>query len=314
MAVTLQIVLPVFGLILLGYFTGRSKLMPAAGVAAISNFCLYIAIPALLVRSIQGVDLAKVDIGIMLAFFGGGTVHFFFCMAVGRLLFRLPRDDLGVFAGTATYGNLVLIGIPLLYLAFGEPGVLPLMLLVAFHPLVFFTLPTLVVEAARSAEIKPLRILRQSARALVRHPVMVSMAVAVGWALTGIGFHPLFDRMLVMLGQAAPPTALFALGASLAHYTVRGSLAQVAAITVLKLAVMPVFVYVAAQYVLRLDPLSTAIATIGATMPAGVNAFLIAQYFKLNLARAAAAVIASTALAAFTSAALLAWFLPQIQK
>jgi hypothetical protein len=311
MALTLSIVLPVFGLILLGFAIGRTRLMPQPGVAALNNFCLYLAIPALLVRSLQGVDLAKFEPGIMLAFFGGGTAHFIFSMVVGRALFRLPRDDLGVFAGTATYGNLVLIGIPLIYLAFGERGVLPIMLLVAFHPLVFFTLPTLVVEAARSREVRPLRILGGSALALVKHPVMVSMVAGLGLALSGIGFHPLFDRLMALLGQAAAPTALFGLGASLAHYSVRGTLGQVAALSLLKLAVMPAFVYAAAHYVLRLDPLATAIATIGATMPAGVNAFLLAQYYQLNLARAAATVIVSTAGAAVTSAMLLAWFLPR---
>jgi len=48
----LSIVLPVFGLIGLGVIGGKSRLFPEAAVDGLSNFVLYVAVPALLFRII----------------------------------------------------------------------------------------------------------------------------------------------------------------------------------------------------------------------------------------------------------------------
>ena len=138
------------------------------------------------------------------------------------------------------------------------------------------------------------------------------MAAGFAWGQTGLGIDDIADKFLVFLGQAAVPTALFALGASLTRFHLGGDLRQVAAIGLIKLAVLPAMVFVSAKFVFGLPPLPVAVATISAAMPTGVNAFVLAMRYETLVARIAAGVIATTALAWAIAAGLLAWLPPGV--
>ena len=119
-------------------------------------------------------------------------------------------------------------------------------------------------------------------------------------------------QTLAFLGQAATPTALFALGASLTRFSLGGDVRQVAALGVLKLVVLPLACFASARYVFGLEPLYVAIAALCGAMPTGVTAFVLAMRFDLLVARIAASVIVTSAIAWAIAAALLAWMMPGI--
>ena len=137
--------------------------------------------------------------------------------------------------------------------------------------------------------------------------MIVALVAGLAWGQTGLGLHAIVDRSLHFLGHAATPTALFALGASLTRFTLGGDMRQVGALGVIKLFVQPGLVYVSCRYVFALPPLSVAVATISAAMPTGVTAFVLAMRYDTLIARVAASVILTTALAWIIAAALLAW-------
>jgi malonate transporter and related proteins len=320
MSQTLAIVVPVFALILLGYLVGRTRLMPAEGTKAMVNFCYFIALPAILFRTMAALEAPKsLDPTILAAYFAPAVLHFLGAMAVGRFVFGQRLADRALFAMAATYGNILLLGIPLVLTAFGERATVPQMLIMALHPVVLITLCSLFVEidrgrsaggagGARGAGAVALAALV----GLAANPIIVAMAAGLGAGLAGIVLPPVVDKILVLLGQGAAPVALFALGASLAGFKLAADLLQVAALTALKIAVLPAMVFVSAEYVFGLAPLWVAVATLSAAMPAGVNAFVFAERYAVGQARAAATVLVSTALAWIGAAALLAWFLPRV--
>lgn len=312
---TLVIVLPVFAVILLGYGVGRSRLFSAEGVRALSNFCFYVAIPAVLFRAMAKLEApGSFDFAVVLAFYAAVLVAYGLAMLAARFAFGLALGEQAIFALGATYSNILLLGIPLVLTAFGERAALPQSAILAFQSVILLSLTSFVVEFARG-EGDPNSggigaILRSAGTALATNPIIVSLAAGFTWRQTGLGVHDIVDRFLAFLGQAATPTALFALGASLTRFQLGGDLRQVAAIGLIKLAVLPALVFVSAKYVFGLAPLTVAVATISAAMPTGVNAFVLAMRYETLIARVAAAVIATTGLAWAIAAALLAWLTP----
>ena len=73
-----------------------------------------------------------------------------------------------------------------------------------------------------------------------------------------------------------------------------------------KLAVMPLMVWVAGRYLFTIDPLWLTVATLNAALPGGANVYLIAQLYRTGVGLATNAVVISTGASIFTlSAALL---------
>jgi hypothetical protein len=181
---------------------------------------------------------------------------------------------------------------------------------------ILFTLTAIVVETGRGASAGERSgvgtVLRSAALSLLTTPVIVAMIAGMLWSTTGLGLVPVVDKTLGFIGQAATPTALFALGASLTRFKLGGDLRQVAALGVLKLLVLPAAAFVSARYVFDLAPLYVAVATLCGAMPTGVSAFVLAMRYETLVARIAASVIATSALGWAIAAGLLAWFLPRI--
>lgn len=312
MEATLVIVLPVFGLIALGFGVGKTSLLSDDGIKGLTNFVFYVAIPALLFRTMGTLDYPEgVDLTIMLGYYSAALTVYAIALATALLVFRLPLQEAAMFGMGSTFSNSVLLGIPLVFLAFEEQGVLPLMLIISVHPLILITVPTILIEVGRGAagagETNWRAIGLAAVMSLLKNPVIVAMLAGVLYGLTGFGFHPIFERFVDFLGRAAAPCALFALGASLTRYRIAGDMPQVGVMAVYKLLLMPVLVWVATHYVFPIDPLWGAIATINAAMASGANVFVLAGRYDIFVARAASVVLISTALAVFSAAFLLNW-------
>jgi hypothetical protein len=309
--------------ILLGYGLGKTRVFGEEGVRALTNFCFFVTIPALLFRSMARLEAPHGDaLLIVFAFYAAVLAAFAVAMVAGRLLFAMTLSEQALFAVGGTYSNILLLGLPLSITAFGDKAVLPASALLALQSPILFTLTSLIVEIGRggtggggrtgSARGGTRAILASAARSLVTTPILVAMVAGIAWGLTGAGLHPVLDTSLAFLGQAATPTALFALGASLTRFTIRGDVRQVAALGVLKLVVLPLACFASAQYLFALEPLYVAIAALCGAMPTGVTAFVLAMRYELLVARIAASVIVTSAVAWVIAAALLAWFLPRI--
>jgi hypothetical protein len=305
---------------------GGTRLFGEEGVRALSNFCFFVAIPAVLFRAMARLDTgAGFDVAVLFAYYGAVLAAYALAMLAARLLFGLGLAEQAIFAVGATYSNILLLGIPLVLTAFGERGALPQSAILALQSVILISLTSLIVEAARGGagaagagserapgpRVGP--ILRAAAIGIASNPIIVAMVAGFAWGRTGLGLDEIVERFLVFLGQAATPAALFALGASLTRFRLGGDLRQVAALALIKLALLPALVFVSARYVFALAPLSVAVATLTAAMPSGVNAFVLAMRYEVLVARVAAAVIATSALAWASAALLLAWLLPTVK-
>lgn len=316
MTTVLSIVLPVFGVILAGYLVARTRLFDEAAVRGLSAFVFWIAIPALLFRTLaRGAVDQGADFSIAYAYFLACLLQFLLTLALGRLAFGRTGVEAALMAMGAVFSNTVMLGIPLIYTAFGEAGVAAIMLIIAFHSTILIPMATIAVEIARGTAGEGAgggmaAILPKTLGSLLRNPVVLALAAGLVWSLAGLPLPGLLDRFLDLLGRGAVPCALFALGATMAGYRIAGDLKDSVAITALKLGLHPLLVWLLATEVFAVSPLHTAVATIVAALPVGVNVFILARAYDTYVRRSASAVLISTALSVLTTGLVLAQFAP----
>jgi len=300
----LSIVGPVFLLIGLGWFAAWRGLIDRAGFAGLNRFAFGFCAPALL---FLGGTSGQAGAGpATLGFFVGASVFYAVVLLVARL--RLPLGEAGVLALDATYGNAVMMGIPLILAAFGEQALALLLGIIALHSLVLLAVATIIAEIALHQHAPWRRVLRSTLGGIARNPVV--MAVLVGFIWHQAGLPPptgIARRTLELLGGATAPAALVCLGGSLLGFDARAAWTQAALTCALKLLALPAVVWGVAL-LLGLGPLETAVAVVAAALPTGANSFMLAQRYGIRPELSGATVLVSTVLSLVTLSLLIAHF------
>jgi hypothetical protein len=302
-------ILPLFALVLIGYGGGRSAWMTEEQLKGLTSFVFYLAIPALLFRSLgRGDILDALDPRILVAYFAAIFMVMTVAWLAGRFVFRNPPEELPVLALGATYSNIVLLGIPLIYALYGEPGLLPIMMIVTLHSLILLPLTMVLIELNRGADRGLQQALAQSLGTVAKNPVILSIIAGIAFNLSGLALPGPVDRLATLLGGASAPCALFALGATLSAYRLGGDLRESAFIVLLKLLLLPALVWLLASYIFDLPLVWVVVATLTAALPTGVNVFIIAHQYQIYVARTTATVLISTAISVVTITTLVVWF------
>lgn len=319
-SLVLSSLLPVVLLIAAGYFTGRQKWVGAAAVKDLSNLIFLLLAPALLFRTMSLVRVEDLQFKPVAAYFAATVL--IFAVSLG---WRGFSRNSAVLALANTFSNTVMIGLPLVGLAFGDAGMVVLLTLVSLHSLVLMTGATVVLElatareqahaqAAGGAGPDPRRaMLRAVARALrnaIIHPVPLPIIAGLLYGQTGWGLPELIDKPLALLGQAFSPLALVMVGITLAWTRVgehlRGALVQ----AVIKNLVHPLMV-AAIAWLMGVRGLPLAVMVLTAALPIGANVFLFSQRYRSAEALTTASVVISTLLGlatvSLTLVAVRAW-------
>jgi hypothetical protein len=274
------------------------------GFRGLNAFTFNLAAPALL---FAGGTSGQVGGGpAAFAFFSAAVALYGFALWLGTRRMGMPLAEAGLFALNCTFGNTVMMGIPLIAATFGQAGLPILIAIIALHSMVLLTLGTVVAEVGLHRHAPWRRIVVATIAGVARNPVVVTVFVALGWSTLGLPVPAVARRTLEMLGAATPPVALFCLGGSLAAFSAGQSWREVAWATVLKLAALPLMVW-GVCVALALAPMETAVAVMTAALPTGANAFLLARRYATGADRSGATVLVSTLISVATLAAVLAW-------
>jgi malonate transporter and related proteins len=305
----LATVMPLFGLIALGFVAARLKMFPAEGASGLSRFAFDFAIPALLFRNLVHVDQPQASPVLLWAtYYGALAITWVLASGLATQLSGFGSRSAAVAAMASCFSNLVFLVLPLSVGAFGSDAALPAALIVAVNtPLLWFC-AMLQMEWGNRASGAPFgRLLGDLARSLLKNPIILALIAGAGWRASGIALPTIPDQFLALLGDCAVPVALFALGLSLSTYGLGEGWQAAALLVALKLAVFPVIVWLIGSAMPGLPPAWLRVAVLMAACPAGVNAFLLAMRYQRGVATVAAAIALGTAVSAFTLTVLLYW-------
>ena len=305
MSSVITVVIPVFALIALGFAAGRFNYFSNDAVKALNDFTFSMAVPAFMFRTMAKLEMEQSPVDLWLAFFGAVAINWLVAtFAVAQLLKR-PSVDAPSIAMSSCFGNVVMLGIPISFAAFGERAAIPAAVLVSLHtPVLFFvgTLHQALVAEPRQATAAS--IVKELLAELVRNPIIVAILAGTLWRFTGLGLHPALDRSLLLLGQASVATALVGLGLSLVNFAIKGKVPTLAMILILKLVAMPALAWFLAIHVFDVSPVAAAVLILFAAMPTGANAYLFAHRNERAVNSASGAVALGTILAVFTAAVI----------
>ena len=255
------------------------------------------------------VSLQALSFDVLVVFFGAALILYVLLLPFGRLL-GMASGERTIFALSGTFTNSVGIGIPFISYAFGEKGLVPVLMIISVNSLILLTLSAFLLELGGQAERHMLRKLGGAVLRMLKHPVIPPIFAGLVWGeLTSLApslaLPAVIDRVLQALATAAPPCGLIMAGASLAHVGMREHWQPAALAATVKLAVMPLMVWAAGRYLFELDPLWLMVATMNAALPAGANVYLIAQLYRSGVGLATNAVVISTGASVFTLSAAL---------
>lgn len=302
------IIVPVFGLIGLGFGAAWTRLLGEATGEALADFVFNVAIPVLIFRVVATAD------------FSGGTpwllwldyyIGFTIAWMLGTLTIRrvFGRDArAGLVAGvSAAYPNALLIGIPLVITAYGNAGAAAVSLLIAVHLPIMMTASAILIERALvtdglAAVAHPWSAARSIARALIRNPIVLGLFAGILWRLTGVPIVGPVGITVTKLGDVASTLALFSVGMNLRRYGVSGNVRAALAVSFIKLIVMPAIVFVVVAYLIPLPAVWAKAIVLAAACPTGVNAYLVATRFSTGQALASNSITITTGLAVATVA------------
>lgn len=315
MGVAFDLVVPVFGIIAIGYGAARTGFLKYEAVNGINLYVFNFAMPALMFRSFATIEFPKEALwGLWLSYYLAMISVWTIGGLIGRFAQGRTLAESVVIGSGAAQSNTIMLGLPIILLALGDDAAPPLFFILVFHGPILITLLIFLLEAVMQpagAEKSTMRkTLVAGALGTVRNPIVVSFVAGAAYGQSGLGLPGPADMIFEMLGRTGIPCALFVLGATLTRYQVRRSVGTALVTSTLKLLVHPLLVWLLAFYVFGLPPLWTAVGVILAGMPTGIYSSIMATRYDAAAGAASSTVLLSTAISLVTITVLLSLFVP----
>lgn len=211
-----NLALPYFGLIFLGFACGKLRRIPDTGLAWMNFFIVNVALPYLFYRIVAKTPLQELSslsfvVGTTLATGLAFAVAFALSLTIRR---RIPEATIAGFAGG--YGNIGYRGPGLALATLGPQATAPVALIFGFDSILLFSLVPFLMALGgtdkKSFGATALFVVRR----IVLHPFIV--ATALGVVSAAMHFEPpvALDRLMQFLQNAAAPCALLVLGVTVA--------------------------------------------------------------------------------------------------
>ena len=297
----LTIVLPIFALIFAGWLARRLGVLGPQATREISKFVIWLALPALLFDIVASAHWTEIWQPGFIAAFGLGCLLVFAVTLLIRLWAR-GLADAAIDGLNAGYANTGFIGFPLALAAIGRPALAPTLISTIITVCGVFAVAIVLIEIGIGTERRPAHMALKVGRSLLKNPLLVAPLLGALAPLTGQAVPASAETFLKLLGGAASPCALVALGLFLAEK--RDTAARVggamALLVAFKLLLQPGLTWVLAALVFRLPPLLTHTAVLLAALPTGTGPFMLAELYRREADVTSNVILVSTVLSLLT--------------
>jgi predicted permease len=309
MLAALPIVLPIFALIFAGWAARRIGVLGPHATGEINRFVVYLALPALLFDVVAHAHWTELWQPGFIAAFGLSALIAFMVTVVVRLRRPLHLADAAIDGLNASYANTGYIGFPLAVMAFGQDALAPTTVATVMTVCVLFAIAIVLIETGLQTEARGLHVAVKVARSLARNPLLVAPVLGALVPLTGLSLPAPVETFLKLLGGAASPCALVALGLFLAgaKAATERDFASTTVLVGFKLVLQPLLAWVLAALVFKLPPLLTHTSVLLAALPTGTGPFMLAEFYRREAAVTSNAVLVSTAISVITLSAYIAF-------
>jgi predicted permease len=297
--------LPFFAIIGVGYWAGRVKFFTPEATGYLTKFVFYFALSAMLFRFSANLSIAQIlDWTYVGAYFWATALVYLIVTAVA-LIRRRSVEEAAIEAQCGVIGNVGFLGVPMLVLLLGENAIGPVMLTLAVDLIFFGSLVVILITGSRDGRMS-LGVLKTVGTGLIKNPMIVSIVLGFAWSASAAPIPAPLNEFLSILGGAATPGALFAIGASLASKSAERM--EVASwLSFSKLVLHPAAVAVSALWLFSVDPYAASVMIAAAALPVAGNVYMIAQHYGVAPTRVSASILISTAVSILTVSLVIGW-------
>ena len=309
MSNVLEITLPVFGIGFLGYLATRLGWFSAQAGEGLARFVFDFAIPALLLRTFANADLPDdMPLDLIGSYYLPVAGFYLLGMVIAWQFFARPLSGQAITGFSISYGNVVLLGLPLVLLILGDKGSLPYFILLSIHALSLMTVTTVLLESSRHRDANPIHVIYRVFLSLLKNPILLGIVGGITLNQLNLPLTGALNTTAAYLQNSVAACSLFALGASMTKYRIAGQLTQSITVVLGKNIALPLCVYYSCSQVFALSAHWTFIAVLMAAQPTGVNAYIFAERYGTAQALATTTVFLSTAFSLLSIPVLLYFY------
>ncbi|MGO6667971.1 AEC family transporter [Rhizobium ruizarguesonis] len=276
MADIVSLLLPFFGLILIGYIAAKATKQPAEALGWLNTFIIYAALPALFFKLVSRTpieELTRVDF--IVTDIAATYAVFILLFVIGRVVRGNSLADCTIQSFAGAYGNIGYMGPGLALLALGEGAAVPVALIICFENALHFIVAPALMAAAGDDKRSTGQLAADIVRKVALHPFILS---------TALGFA----------------VAALHMGVTLALRPLKRIPAEISYIVPAKLILHPIAVFVALTGVGGFEPVWIQAAVLLASLPTATNVFVIGQQYGIWQERASATILITTVLSVVT--------------
>lgn len=290
-------ILPVFGLLALGFGMGRFGWTSQDEARALNRFSMLVAGPALMFSLLATVDARAFSVDALGVYVWAGWILFALAFVVARyILQRGPREAV-LLGMSVMFVNTLLYIWPISFLIYGAPAALPITAIVAWDSAISFSIFICAMEI-----MTPGRSLLQATGRILRNPILLSVAAGIAMNLARIPVPVPLDRFTAFAGSAAAPLTLFAVGVILSAQSIWPDRTTVV-MSALKLLVLPGIVWIGTS-LFAVTGNWADLSLLAAAGPSGAMAFALAVLYGVRSDTIARIIIWTSFLSLFSLAYL----------
>jgi predicted permease len=291
----LNLALPFFGVIFIGFACGKWWRIPDEGLAWMNIFILYVTLPALFFRILSKTPLEQLaQVDFIKATTLATACAFALALVVGLILRRGKLDEALLSGVAGGFGNVGYMGPGLALATLGPQAAAPVALIFCFDALLFFVVVPVMMAFTRSADAGIGRALKQVVRGVVLNPLLIAAALGTLAAAAQVEPPVAVGRLLEFLYVSAAPCALFALGVTVALRPVGRIFPDVPLLATIKLVLHPAIVLALLIALGPFDPIWTAAAVLMAALPPALTAYVFARQYGIWIEQASSAILLGT--------------------
>lgn len=296
-----EIILPVFGLLGLGYFAAWSGYLGEEVGRGLELYSQRVAIPLLVFRMLVNSEPPETaPLALIASYFGAVAIVWVLASLLSPAIAGVRDVRVATIATGSTYSNSALLGLPLVLQTFGEPGAFIFLILFPIHLPILAVANALHVELLRGEGVEARRLAASVFWSMATNTILLSILAGILWRMTGLGIPPVAEGVSKAVADTGITVALFTMGLTLRKYGVADSFRAAVLMSVLKLVALPATVWCVAGLVFGLDPVTVGVLTVFAAAPVGVTTYIFATRTETGLAEASSGIALSTLLSIVT--------------
>jgi malonate transporter and related proteins len=301
----LTVTLPFFALMGCGYAAGRAKLFTAAGIDGMIFFVFYFALPCLLFRYMALSPLSEIADFSFMGAYGAVSLGVFILAALGgRLIFGSPMGVMALQGQAGAVSNVGFLGLPMISALMGPEAALAVVLALLVDLVIFMPLTLSILEIDKNKDHALGPAIVKILRGTFLNPFVLSIGLGVLASAIEFKMPTPIDSFTGLLGAAASPCALFALGASLAGRPLAKDFKEAGYLISFKLLIHPLAMWFAMTQIFDVKPVWATAVILVAGLPIAGNVFILAQTYGTYSERTSTAILISTAIAVVTFSVL----------